>query len=60
MLDFGKKIYKFSTLPLVIVRHGQTNHNKFKQWSGWHDAKLSPQGQEEAEQCGRLLKQNNF
>lgn len=48
MLDFGKKIYTFSTLPLVIVRHGETQHNKFKQWSGWHDAKLSVKGEGEA------------
>jgi 2,3-bisphosphoglycerate-dependent phosphoglycerate mutase len=60
MFDFARKIYKFSTLPLVIVRHGETQYNQFKQWSGWHDAKLSQKGEREATECGKILKQNNL
>jgi hypothetical protein len=41
----ARNLYRFSSaLPLVIVRHGETQHNKLKQWAGWHDAKLSARG----------------
>lgn len=44
-MQLARNLYRFGTaLPLVIVRHGETQHNKFKQWSGWYDAKLSTKG----------------
>jgi 2,3-bisphosphoglycerate-dependent phosphoglycerate mutase len=44
----------------VIVRHGETQHNKFKQWASWYDAKLSLAGEQEAIDCGKTLKTHGF
>lgn len=44
MLGVTKRTYSFTLLPLVLIRHGETHHNQYKQWSGWHDARLSPKG----------------
>lgn len=60
MLDLGRGLYKFSSLQLVIVRHGETQFNKFKQWSGWHDARLSEKGHQEAIDCGKILAAHQF
>jgi 2,3-bisphosphoglycerate-dependent phosphoglycerate mutase len=45
----------FAQSRLVIIRHGETQSNKHKQWSGWYDSKLSKKGEEESSKCGRLL-----
>lgn len=42
--------------PLVIlIRHGQTTHNKLGLFTGWEDAPLSPEGRAEASRAGALL-----
>jgi len=38
LLPTIKTLYGFSTLQLVVMRHGETKRNEFKQWSGWHDS----------------------
>jgi len=40
---------------LVLVRHGQSAWNLENRFTGWWDVDLSPQGEEEARQAGRLL-----
>lgn len=42
---------------LVLMRHGQSIWNWDGRFTGWSDIALSPQGEQEAEQAGRLLKQ---
>jgi 2,3-bisphosphoglycerate-dependent phosphoglycerate mutase len=45
---------------LVIIRHGKTEHNKLKLFTGWEDAPLAPEGIDEARAAGRLLKLHGF
>src|SRR5487761_890712 len=40
---------------LVLVRHGQSTWNLENRFTGWWDVDLSPQGEDEARQAGRLL-----
>ena len=41
---------------LVLLRHGQSEYNRQKRFTGWADAGLTAQGVEEARRAGRLLK----
>src|SRR5690606_27446530 len=41
---------------LVLVRHGQSTWNAENLFTGWHDVDLTPAGEEEARQAGRLLR----
>ncbi len=45
---------------IVIVRHGKTEHNKLKLFTGWFDAPLAKEGVDEAREAGRLLKAHGF
>lgn len=45
---------------VVFVRHGQSTWNLENRFTGWHDVDLTPQGQEEAVQAGKLLKERGF
>lgn len=45
---------------LVLLRHGQSQWNLEKKFTGWFDIGLSDQGTEEAMRAGRILKQNGF
>src|SRR5580765_4496715 len=40
---------------LVLVRHGQSDWNQKKLFTGWYDVDLTPQGRGEAQQAGRTL-----
>jgi 2,3-bisphosphoglycerate-dependent phosphoglycerate mutase len=40
---------------LLLVRHGQSAWNLENRFTGWWDVDLSPTGEEEARQAGRLL-----
>ena len=53
-------IFQFSTLKLVIVRHGESECNQIKRWSGWYDASLTPKGQEDALECAKHLQKEGF
>ncbi|SFP82373.1 phosphoglycerate mutase [Nitrosomonas cryotolerans] len=48
------------TTQLVLLRHGQSIWNRDKVFTGWSDVELSPQGKQEAEQAGRLLKEAGY
>jgi len=45
---------------LVLVRHGQSQWNKEKRFTGWADVNLTKQGIEEAKHSGRLIKNLNI
>jgi 2,3-bisphosphoglycerate-dependent phosphoglycerate mutase len=40
---------------LILLRHGQSEWNKLDLFTGWYDANLTAQGEEEAREAGRLL-----
>ena len=40
---------------LILVRHGQSQWNKEKRFTGWADIDLTEQGQEEAKYAGKLI-----
>lgn len=45
---------------LVLLRHGKSIWNHNKHFTGWSDVPLSPKGEEEARQTGRLLKEAGY
>lgn len=47
-------------MKLVMVRHGQSVWNLENRFTGWTDVDLSDNGRREAEEAGRLLKENGF
>lgn len=48
-------------MPLfALVRHGESIWNAEDRFTGWIDVPLSPKGEEEARQAGRLLKKYEF
>ncbi len=48
------------TLKLVLLRHGKTQFNIDKKFTGWTDVELGEIGKKEAENAGALLGKNNF
>src|SRR5690606_32295057 len=40
---------------LVLLRHGESTWNLENLFTGWYDSDLSPRGEEEARQGGRLM-----
>ncbi len=47
-------------IKLVLVRHGQSQWNLENRFTGWTDVDLSTQGEEEAKEAGKVLKENGF
>ncbi|MBU2488060.1 MAG: 2,3-diphosphoglycerate-dependent phosphoglycerate mutase [Proteobacteria bacterium] len=45
---------------LVLLRHGESIWNKENLFTGWTDVGLSPQGEKEAGQAGRLLADEGY
>ncbi|HET9680215.1 MAG TPA: 2,3-bisphosphoglycerate-dependent phosphoglycerate mutase, partial [Gammaproteobacteria bacterium] len=45
---------------LVLLRHGFSQWNKENRFTGWHDVPLAPEGVEEAQQAGKLLKDEGY
>ncbi|MGV7234877.1 MAG: 2,3-bisphosphoglycerate-dependent phosphoglycerate mutase [Nitrosomonadaceae bacterium] len=45
---------------LILLRHGQSIWNRDRRFTGWSDVELSPQGEQEAELAGRLLKKAGY
>lgn len=48
------------TAKLVLVRHGQSQWNLENRFTGWVDVDISEKGREEAQQAGKLLKEQNI
>ena len=63
-LSFEKKEYKpiknNKIYKLVLIRHGQSSFNKENLFTGWTDVDLTNVGVEEAENAGKILKENSF
>jgi len=45
---------------LILVRHGQSQWNQEKKFTGWVDIDLTEQGKSEAESAGKLIKELNI
>lgn len=45
---------------LVIIRHGKSEWNKQNRFTGWVNVPLAPEGEEEARNAGKLLKERGF
>jgi len=45
---------------LVVMRHGESVWNKENRFTGWYDSELSDKGHLEAQDAGRLLKEQGF
>ena len=63
-LSFEKKEYtpikKNKIYKLVLIRHGQSSFNQENLFTGWTDVDLTNVGVEEAENAGKILKENSF
>ena len=49
-----------SVPKLVLLRHGQSTWNLENRFTGWTDVGLTPQGEEEARESGRLLLEGGY
>jgi len=47
-------------MKLVLVRHGESEWNKLNLFTGWADVDLSPAGNEEAKNAGKVLKEEGY
>ena len=47
-------------MKLVLVRHGESEWNKLNLFTGWMDVDLSDKGREEAENAGKILKEEGY
>jgi len=45
---------------LILVRHGQSEFNLQRRFTGFYDVELTPKGEAEAEYAGRLIKKLNI
>ena len=45
---------------LVLIRHGESTWNLENRFTGWVDVELTPTGVAQAQQAGRLLKENGY
>lgn len=45
---------------VVLIRHGQSTWNNENKFTGWTDVDLTAQGEQEAAQAGKLLKEKGF
>jgi len=47
-------------IKLVLLRHGESEWNKKNLFTGWTDVDLTEKGKAEAEESGRILKEDGF
>ena len=47
-------------IPLVLLRHGESDWNRENRFTGWTDVDLSETGVAEAHEAGRLLRDGGF
>jgi 2,3-bisphosphoglycerate-dependent phosphoglycerate mutase len=45
---------------IVLLRHGESTWNQENRFTGWTDVDLTPQGIQEAQSAGRLLREQGF
>ena len=47
-------------MQLVLLRHGESDWNLQNRFTGWTDVDLTPKGEKEAHEAGRLLRDDGF
>ena len=47
-------------MQLVLLRHGESDWNLQNRFTGWTDVDLTPKGEKEAREAGRLLREEGF
>ncbi|MCB9254409.1 MAG: 2,3-diphosphoglycerate-dependent phosphoglycerate mutase [Bdellovibrionaceae bacterium] len=47
-------------VKLVLIRHGESEWNKENRFTGWTDVELSEKGRSQADEAGRLLKDEGY
>lgn len=47
-------------MKVYVVRHGESETNKAKKWTGWVDVHLTDKGKEDAKKAGEFLKSIRF
>jgi 2,3-bisphosphoglycerate-dependent phosphoglycerate mutase len=47
-------------MRLVLLRHGESTWNLENRFTGWTDVDLTPKGEEEAREAGRLMADEGF
>jgi hypothetical protein len=57
---FKKYIYDTPPGTLILVRHGESEFNQHKKFTGWVDADLSDRGKREIEHAARLLLERGY
>ncbi len=48
------------SMTLVLLRHGESTWNLEGKFTGWHDVDLSPTGEDQAREAGRVLVSENL
>ncbi|CAL4321227.1 2,3-diphosphoglycerate-dependent phosphoglycerate mutase [Buchnera aphidicola] len=48
------------TFKIVLLRHGESEWNKYNKFTGWYDINLNEKGKKEAKNAGLLLKKKNI
>lgn len=62
-LNFARKVMRPSTKEpglLILVRHGESEWNRNKTFTGWADPDLTEQGKREVEHAARLLMEGGY
>jgi 2,3-bisphosphoglycerate-dependent phosphoglycerate mutase len=49
-----------TTTKLVLLRHGESTWNLENRFTGWTDVDLTPKGEKEAREAGRLLREGGY
>lgn len=47
-------------MRVYVIRHGESETNRAKRWTGWVDAHLTDKGKEDAKKAGEYLKDISF
>ena len=47
-------------MKLVLIRHGESAWNKENKFTGWTDVPLSELGEQEANEAGRILREEKY
>ncbi|MBA3755305.1 MAG: 2,3-diphosphoglycerate-dependent phosphoglycerate mutase [Nitrosomonas sp.] len=47
-------------MKIVLLRHGESTWNKENRFTGWTDVDLTPRGLQEAQNAGRLLREQGY
>lgn len=47
-------------MRVYVIRHGESETNKAKKWTGWLDVHLTDKGKDDAKKAGNFLKGNSF